>query len=117
MPFAALRPCTYPGCNVLVNGGRCVAHSTKKVERDPIVKKLYNSQRWQSIRRRQLAEHPWCASCSKEGKHVGAREVDRIEPHHGDAEKFFAGPFQSLCTPCHSRKTANEVLHPPIKNV
>jgi 5-methylcytosine-specific restriction enzyme A len=77
----------------------------------PEIKRLYNSQRWKSIRRQQLAEYPWCAECLSHGKHVPAREVDHIHRHRGNAEAFYAGPFQSLCTPCHSRKTANELWH------
>src|SRR5512139_157912 len=111
MPFAALRPCTYPGCNTLVSGDRCDLHSSKRVERDPDVKKLYNSRRWKSIRQRQLAEYPWCADCLERTLYTPATEVDHIHRHHGNAELFFAGPFQSLCTPCHSRKTAKEVFH------
>jgi 5-methylcytosine-specific restriction enzyme A len=111
MPTAALRPCTYPGCNTLVSGGRCDLHSTKEVERDPAIKKLYNSKQWQSIRIAQLSNYPWCAECMKEGRYTAATEVDHVDPHQGDPARFFAGPFQSMCTPCHSRKTANEVWH------
>ena len=110
MPTRAMRPCTYPGCNVLVAKGRCAAHSAR-IERDSSVKKLYNNQQWQSIRRRQLTEHPWCADCLGDGRHVLATEVDHVEPHRGDAEKFFAGPFTSLCKSHHSHKTAMEVLN------
>jgi 5-methylcytosine-specific restriction protein A len=117
VPHSALRPCTWPGCNTLVSAGRCELHSSKKVERDPATKKLYDSRQWKSIRRRQLAEYPWCVDCLAEGKHVPATEVDHIEPHHGDVEKFFAGPLQSLCTSHHSRKTANEVWHTEVTEV
>jgi hypothetical protein len=113
MPNAALRPCTYPGCNTLVSGGRCGVHSSGNVKKDPDVKKLYNSKRWQSIRARQLATYPWCAECLKDSRHVPAIEVDHIERHLGDPERFYAGPFQSLCTPHHSQKTAKEVWHTP----
>lgn len=111
MPSAALRPCTWPGCDTLVSAGRCDLHSPVKPEKDPSVKKLYNSKQWQSLRRIQLAEFPWCADCLTEGKHVPATEVDHVERHQGDPVKFFAGPFQSLCKPHHSKKTANEVWH------
>jgi hypothetical protein len=26
---------------------------------------------------------------------------DHVEPHHGDRNKFWSGPFQSLCKRCH----------------
>jgi 5-methylcytosine-specific restriction endonuclease McrA len=34
---------------------------------------------------------------------------DHVEPHRGDARRFWAGPFQTLCKPCHdSAKQAAE---------
>ena len=38
-----------------------------------------------------------------------AREVHHLERHEGDAEKFFSGQLESLCKPCHSSITAQEV--------
>jgi len=33
---------------------------------------------------------------------VTAAEIcDHVEPHHGDVNKFWLGPFQSLCKRCH----------------
>ena len=121
MPHSPLRPCTYPGCNTLVSGGRCDLHSTKVVERDPQTKKLYNSRQWNALRAGQLAREPWCADCLAEGRHVMANEVDHIKPHNGDTSLFLdANNLQSLCKPHHSRKTANEKWHagsddPPVK--
>jgi 5-methylcytosine-specific restriction enzyme A len=28
-------------------------------------------------------------------------QSDHVEPHHGDVNKFWLGPFQSLCKGCH----------------
>lgn len=113
MPHASLRKCTQPGCNVLVKSGRCAAHSTKRIVRDPDVKKLYNDQRWQVMRVAQLSDEPWCADCLEDGgAHVFATDVDHIEPHHGDPELFFDPEnLQSLCRSHHSAKTAKEVWH------
>lgn len=108
MPSAALRPCLYPGCPELVSTGRCVKH-TPVDHRDPDVSKLYNSQRWKQIRVRQLTAHPWCAECAGEGRYTPATDVDHITRHRGDPMRFYAGPFQSLCHACHSRKTLREV--------
>jgi len=111
LPYASQRKCTYPGCNVLVKGGRCPTHSTKVVVRDPTVKKLYNSRQWKAMRAGQLASHPWCAECGKVGALVMATEVDHTTPHHGDPQLFFdANNLGSLCKPHHSSKTAEEVL-------
>lgn len=98
---------------MLVYTGRCDLHpSTKKINRDPDIKRLYNSPLWRTLRAQQLAKDPWCADCLSNGMHVVATEVDHIKPHHGDPNLFFdAKNLQSLCKPDHSRKTANEVWH------
>ena len=112
MPYASLRKCTYPGCNVLVKGGRCVAHPSKRVVRDPDIKKLYNDPRWKRMREAQLVKDPWCAECLNRGEHTLATEVDHIVPHDGDPQLFFDETnLQSLCKPDHSSKTAKEVWH------
>ncbi len=112
MPYSSLRKCSYPGCNVLVHAGRCVAHSSKIVQRDPEVKKLYNSKRWKSLRQAQLTRDPWCAECVRDGQHVFATDVDHIKAHRGDAQLFFdEHNLQSLCRRHHSSKTASEVWH------
>jgi 5-methylcytosine-specific restriction enzyme A len=108
MPTKALRPCSYPGCPELVPSGRCAKHAPKIQDRDPGVKRLYNSKRWATIRRRELAAHPWCAECARHELFVPATDIDHIHPHGGDPTRFYAGPFQSLCHSCHSRKTIIE---------
>jgi 5-methylcytosine-specific restriction protein A len=118
VPYNSLRKCTYPGCNVLVKSGRCPTHSTKRIDRDPKVKRLYNSPQWRSLRAAQLAEDPWCAACMSRGEHTLATEVDHIVRHHGDAQLFFdATNLQSLCKVDHSKKTREEVWgsDPPVK--
>jgi 5-methylcytosine-specific restriction protein A len=110
MPYSSLRKCTYPGCNVLVKSGRCPAHSTKRIVRDPKVKKLYNDRRWKSMRAAQLAKDPWCRDCLGRGVHTPATEVDHVRSHHGDPGLFFdVNNLQSLCKMDHSKKTAEEV--------
>ena len=110
MPSRSLHPCRFPGCDALVSQGNCPQHSTKNIERDPQVKRLYNSRRWQSMRVSQLAQEPWCAECLSHGEYVPANEVDHVNPHRGDSNLFFGGRLQSLCKVCHSRKTASEVF-------
>lgn len=121
MPYQSKRKCTYPGCNTLVQSGRCDEHVSKPVVRDPRVKRLYNSRQWQAIRAAQLASSPWCVDCLADGYHVAATEVDHIQPHNGNPDLFFDGTnLQSLCKTHHSSKTATEVWHgahanPPSK--
>jgi 5-methylcytosine-specific restriction endonuclease McrA len=58
----------------------------------------YRGKQWQAIRKAQLERYPLCAHCG-----LPANEVDHIE---GDTSKNIIGiDLQSLCKPCHSRKT------------
>lgn len=59
---------------------------------------------------RQLATHPLCVMCDKEGKVEPARVADHVRPHRGDAALFWDETnLQSLCRPHHDRdKQATE---------
>lgn len=62
---------------------------------------------WMEIRARVLQDQPLCVHCKRAGILRVATEVDHITPLSmggTDAE----GNLQSLCTPCHSKKTASE---------
>lgn len=117
MPLSPLKPCLHPGCPELVRSGRCEAHAQQRREeqervyRDPESKRLYNSARWQRLRRIQLAAEPWCDDCLAEGVYTPATDVDHDEPHRGDPVKFFTGKLNSKCKQHHSAKTASEVWH------
>ncbi|MEC7815831.1 HNH endonuclease signature motif containing protein [Marinobacter alkaliphilus] len=53
--------------------------------------------------------NPLCAECSRQGRITAATDVDHIIPHRGDLKLFWSrSNWQSLCHPCHSRKTARE---------
>lgn len=59
-------------------------------------RQLYRTARWLKLRAEQLAKHAACAACGDK-----ATVCDHIEPHRGDEARFWSGPFQSLCKPCH----------------
>jgi 5-methylcytosine-specific restriction protein A len=40
-------------------------------------------------------------TCLERGVVTPATICDHVEPHRGDVNKFWLGPFQSLCKPCH----------------
>lgn len=74
---------------------------------------LYHTPEWRRARKAHLKAHPLCVDCNSLGLVVPAREVDHITPHRGDRRLFWDRTnWQGLCTRCHSRKTAAEVLHP-----
>lgn len=67
---------------------------------EPEHKRWYKTWRWQKLRERQLDAEPLCAMCWP--RVTRATVCDHKEPHRGDEEKFWAGPFQSLCASCHN---------------
>jgi hypothetical protein len=73
-------------------------------------KRLYRSRRWQRVRANHLARNPHCASCLRDGICTPARVVDHVLGHL-DPDwrlRFWSGPFESLCIPCHNRKCGHE---------
>lgn len=119
--------CIAPGCDDLaeVGGNRCPDHQAERLAQSRAAKAraketvgaragghLYHSVRWRKERRDHLARHPLCIECQADGLVIVATEVDHIKPHRGDLKLFWQrANWQSLCRPCHSRKTANEVFH------
>src|SRR6516225_5769222 len=63
--------------------------------------KWYSTSRWARIRRHQLLNHPLCKYCAERGIVTPATICDHVEPHHGNVNNFWLGPFQSLCKQCH----------------
>jgi len=63
---------------------------------------LYQNNAWKDLRRNQLQKQPLCEFCLARGIITMATVCDHIEPHRGDLDKFWSGPFQSLCAECHN---------------
>lgn len=115
MPVAAPKPCTYPGCGVLVQDGssRCTKH--KHVERRQADQQRGSSSergygsRWQKAREGFLRNNPLCAHHMERGEIMPATVVDHVIPHKGDKALFWdRANWQPLCKPCHDAKTARE---------
>jgi len=99
MPYAAPVACS-----------KCRKPKPQCTCKRPSVTKLGYGRRWQRYRLLFLQDHPLCSDPSHGDRPVAATEVDHVEPHRGDHEKFWdPGNHQALCKPCHSRKTAREV--------
>ena len=71
-------------------------------------REIYNSARWQKLRRLKLDLDPLCAHCAIQKRTRAAEEVDHILAIGNGGEPFEYDNLQSLCTSCHSRKTAGE---------
>jgi 5-methylcytosine-specific restriction enzyme A len=115
MPRSPMKPCSHVGCGRLVTSGACDVHRKERkqlYEQTPerkASKSLYATKRWLDLRVTVLRACPLCVECKKHGQLTAAQHVDHIKPHGGDIDLFFdEDNLQSLCKPCHSRKTAKE---------
>lgn len=108
-----LRPCRHPGCTALVSDGYCDLHRPKDRRSDEAKSWhwMYLTSEWmEDLRPGQLLREPFCRECARRGVRTPATEVDHIQPHRGDWAVFTdRGNLQSLCHPCHSRKTMAEM--------
>ena len=76
----------------------------RHAERTP----LYDSPRWRALRLAQLRQEPCCRACAAQKRVTPAVVADHIKPYRDGADFFDASNLQSLCTPCHARKSAKE---------
>jgi len=118
--------CVASGCALLAlpNLSHCEDHEALRLEKlatrrasaqlSDVAKanrKFYGTKRWKLARLSHLKREPLCADCGELGLVVEATDVDHITPHKGDATLMWDRTnWQSLCHPCHSRKTAREVF-------
>jgi 5-methylcytosine-specific restriction enzyme A len=104
------RPCLWPGCpkKIPADARYCVEHKrelSKEYERSRGSSHARGyTRRWSAVAKAHLMKYPLCVICGRP-----AEEVDHIKPHKGDMRLFWDPKNrQSLCKPCHSRKTAVE---------
>ena len=111
MPQSAPSICAKAGCNTLVlSGSRCSKHEYDKgkhTAQDRQANRRYstNDPKWRLIRKKQLHRQPLCEECQRSGVLVPANVVDHID---GNAFNNDTTNLQSMCWPCHSRKTAQQ---------
>jgi 5-methylcytosine-specific restriction protein A len=75
-------------------------------------KTVTSTRRWQSVRHAVLERDGWkCVQCGERRR----LEVDHIKPVRSNPElSFDPGNCQSLCGPCHTKKTRIEIGHKPM---
>ena len=115
MPKKAGRPCSKSGCPAIIREGRfCQEHGQQEQQRvdqarGTAAARGYNAG-WRKLRRFKLNRDPICQDPF--GIHGGvvvveAREVDHIIPKRKGGTNAIDN-LQSLCSSCHSTKTARE---------
>ena len=114
MPFAAAKPCNYPGCGKLVTGGaRCDRHKDAGHHWAPDVRRGNRHERgygtaWDKTRERILRRDcGLCQPCKRRGLLTTALQVDHIVPKAAGGTDAWTN-LQAICNECHNRKTATE---------
>lgn len=65
-------------------------------------KAWYNLKRWKDLRLSILLRDDFtCQLCGHLENNTALLVCDHVDPHRGDPEKFWNGPFQTLCQECH----------------
>lgn len=78
---------------------------------DTKTRKLHKTKRWQDLRWSILLRDQFtCQICRRLEGDASKLVCDHVEPHRGDVEKFWAGPFQTLCKPCHDSVKQKEEI-------
>jgi 5-methylcytosine-specific restriction protein A len=106
------RYCLTPGCRAKVRRGHCPVHARALAQTTRGLRKraLGNPRRYrEKVRLPFLALHPLCLACKAEGITRLASEIDHIEPHRDNPEKFWNwSNLQALCKSHHFAKTRQE---------
>lgn len=111
MPSRPNTPCRHPGCPRLVPYGRryCEEHAPLHIHDVKSTQEKGYGPRWRKARAAFLRTHPLCVRCFERGQLTKATVVDHIRPHRGDPALFWdTSNWQSLCKPCHDRKTMTD---------
>ncbi len=113
MPQAAPKPCSHPGCGVLVRDG------TSRCPKHPQANRFADKQRgtrhergygtaWTKLRELILKRDAGlCQVCRTAGRIALAREVDHITPK-AEGGTDSEGNLQAICRACHLTKTQAE---------
>ena len=109
MPIASPRPCSHPGCGVLVRDGtsRCPKHPKKSWAPAAKETKRITGRRLQARRADLFRRKPLCEMCEAAGRVTLATIRDhRIPLAEGGADD--ETNEQALCEDCHAIKTKAE---------
>lgn len=106
---SAPRPCTHPGCGVLVRdgSGRCSKHPKSVWVKKSTAAKRIRGRKLQQLRAELFQREPLCRQCARHGLVSLATERDHIVPlEEGGTDT--EGNVQPLCAECHAAKSGAE---------
>lgn len=111
MPKMPPRPCTHARCSSMsIKGGKCKEHQPEpwqsSVGKTPTQRGY--GYRWKKLRDSVLRRDSYlCQSCLSSGIITTATDVDHIlNKKRGGTDSM--SNLQSLCNPCHKKKTIEE---------
>lgn len=109
MPNAAPRPCSHPGCGVLVRdgSGRCAKHPRAAWSKKVDAPKRITGRRLQKLRAELFTRQPLCAECACHGRRSLSTQRDHIVPLAEGGEDVEENT-QGLCDDCHEAKSKAE---------
>ena len=101
------RLCSTPGCAAAPTyRGRCQTHAKRTEQQRNLSRadkrRVYNSKRWQQLRKRVLFEQPLC-ECGEI-----AVDVDHITSLEAGGQPFSKANVRGMCKSCHAKKTKQE---------
>jgi 5-methylcytosine-specific restriction protein A len=112
MPSKPLKPCKHIGCINLSVDTYCYEHQQSKPSYDmnrPNATRRGYDARWRKVRKLALLrDKGTCQHCLRHGEYTPATEVDHIIAIVDGGSRLDLNNLQSLCKPCHSRKTVLE---------
>ena len=121
MPYRSNKPCAKPNCSKLIKAGNtyCKEHEKEynyqrnkrydDKQRDEKLQKFYQATAWRKLRNRKIKADPLCEKCKEQGRTKVAKEVDHIVPIKVNWNlRLSYDNLQSLCPPCHARKTRKD---------
>lgn len=86
--------------------GRCQRHAKERNTATHHNRQIYNSKRWQMLRRSVLFNHPLCII---EGCDEIALDVDHITPLEQGGDPWSRMNLQAMCHAHHAAKTKREM--------
>jgi 5-methylcytosine-specific restriction protein A len=114
-PYAALRPCSHPGCGQLVDSsakrGKCEKHRLREqreydAQRPPALVAFYHSREWRALRRQVFHEEPFCVLCQARGLVALTQQIDHILSVKTHWElRLVRSNCRGLCLSCHRSVT------------
>lgn len=104
------RLCSTPRCpDPATYRGRCQRHAKQRNKDTHRNRSVYNSKRWQILRRRVLFDQPLCPGLDGQGCGEIAEQVDHIVAIEHGGKPFDRANLQGLCASCHGKKTKREM--------